>query len=211
MMTPILESSPFLEETTQFVLSSPIALTFIDSLAFVESVDDTIPLLLSMMSDIIEWQKEGPAVRERRQLILTKLWEEGLLDEFEKLIQCHCRLDPSTHIFFWGQDLLTNLGGNARWRPKFGVLGGEPRWRGDAMQTTVGRGQECERRMSVVSFHPGSVAVSSSRLARLPPTPLAGRPSHLHTLIHVGHLFCFGSQIDSLNAHSTQLQTHIVR
>ncbi|KAK2959009.1 hypothetical protein BLNAU_6025 [Blattamonas nauphoetae] len=110
----ILEFSPLLEETTQFVLSSSFALTFTASLVSLETAELTLDLLRSVEFGFRSWQKDDPAVRKRGQQIVTKLRDEGLSDELELHFQSCGDYSISYYHIFLGARAMTQLGGNAR-------------------------------------------------------------------------------------------------
>ncbi|KAK2942942.1 hypothetical protein BLNAU_22153 [Blattamonas nauphoetae] len=112
LLGTIVDYSPFLEELTQLVLLSSFALTFSDSLLFFETNDLTFELLSRVLYGHEEWQDDTPAVRKRRHQIITKLSDEGLLDEIELHIRCHTRTYVGHQYVFIGAKLMHNLGGN---------------------------------------------------------------------------------------------------
>ncbi|KAK2959025.1 hypothetical protein BLNAU_6041 [Blattamonas nauphoetae] len=110
----IVEYSPLLDETTQFVLSSSFALTFTASLVSFETAELTLDLLRSVEFGFRSWQKDDPAVRRRGQQILTKLGDEGLSDELELHFQSYGFDSISHYHIVLGARAMTQLGGNAR-------------------------------------------------------------------------------------------------
>ncbi|KAK2950643.1 hypothetical protein BLNAU_14449 [Blattamonas nauphoetae] len=108
----IIGSSPFLEQMTLFVLSSPIVFAFMDSLIFFESDKMTHSLLQTFMDDIIHWQAEDPAVQQREKLIMAKLREEGLADEIELRFRFHWFDFGRGSEVFLGAQVMHCLGGN---------------------------------------------------------------------------------------------------
>ncbi|KAK2954354.1 hypothetical protein BLNAU_10686 [Blattamonas nauphoetae] len=84
LITKILESSPHMEQMTEYILSSSsFALAYTDSLAFFESHTVTVALLDHVLDDVCSWLEEYPTVQKRERQILAKLREEGLSDEIE--------------------------------------------------------------------------------------------------------------------------------
>ncbi|KAK2946204.1 hypothetical protein BLNAU_18880 [Blattamonas nauphoetae] len=80
------EQSPYLPLATQFVLSSSFALTFTDTLLFVED-DHVLIQLQTCLPSRTSWAEDAPAVQKRGKQILAKLDEEGLSDAFERHIR----------------------------------------------------------------------------------------------------------------------------
>ncbi|KAK2946242.1 hypothetical protein BLNAU_18844 [Blattamonas nauphoetae] len=87
LLGSLILNSPFLEEMTQFVLSSQLAQTFTDSIVFYESDLITFTFIQKVAKSARSWEKHDPAVRKRGQLILTDLREEGISDEIELFSQ----------------------------------------------------------------------------------------------------------------------------
>ncbi|KAK2963969.1 hypothetical protein BLNAU_1050 [Blattamonas nauphoetae] len=88
LLETMMEFTPFLEGMTQFVLSSPFAITYTDCLHFIEDDSALSHLLRGVVRNAHMWKKEDPAVRRRKQQILDKMVEDGLLDEIELHFQC---------------------------------------------------------------------------------------------------------------------------
>ncbi|KAK2948133.1 hypothetical protein BLNAU_16933 [Blattamonas nauphoetae] len=108
-----MEFSPLLEGMTQFVLLSSFALTCTDCLQIFEKDETLGHLLRGVVRDAhVEWEKEYPAAEKRKQQIMVKMEEEGLLDEIELHFQCrnmnriqHSYVSlVSTQIHYLGQN-----------------------------------------------------------------------------------------------------------
>ncbi|KAK2955361.1 hypothetical protein BLNAU_9754 [Blattamonas nauphoetae] len=84
-----------------------------DILVFFESHRVTKQLLQYIVGDIRAWQNERQVVRMRGQLILTKLREEGLMDEIELQFRCRGYDNDAFRDVFVGAQLIHILGGNA--------------------------------------------------------------------------------------------------
>ncbi|KAK2950842.1 hypothetical protein BLNAU_14260 [Blattamonas nauphoetae] len=108
----IIESSPCLEHMTLFVLSSPVALAYNDSLEFFEQASIKTSLLLKVLVIFRHSDLDDPAFWKRAQRIRAKLIDEGLSDGLELLFrfsgfEFHHRRD-----IFLGRRLIHILGGN---------------------------------------------------------------------------------------------------
>ncbi|KAK2958421.1 hypothetical protein BLNAU_6691 [Blattamonas nauphoetae] len=113
LMWKILETSPFLEPMTEFVLSSSIPLSFTDTLHSIETDLLTSFLLRSVVSGFRQWHEEYPAVQKRSLQIVAKLREEGISDEVELLARCSWYDDSEDCFVLLGAQLTHMLGGNA--------------------------------------------------------------------------------------------------
>ncbi|KAK2948357.1 hypothetical protein BLNAU_16703 [Blattamonas nauphoetae] len=79
----LLQFTPFMDQMTQFMVSSSFALTYTDFLHFWESDNPTRQLLQNVVTAISAWKMEDAVVRKRGQQILIKMCEEGFEDEME--------------------------------------------------------------------------------------------------------------------------------
>ncbi|KAK2950617.1 hypothetical protein BLNAU_14423 [Blattamonas nauphoetae] len=116
LLKMIVDYSPHLEELTQFVLSSSFALTFSDSLHFFGTNDLTFELLSRVLYGHEEWQDDTPAVRKRRHQIITKLSDEGLLDEIELLTRVRRYEYTVRDIVHFGAKMIHDMGGNVSFK-----------------------------------------------------------------------------------------------
>ncbi|KAK2952605.1 hypothetical protein BLNAU_12433 [Blattamonas nauphoetae] len=105
LLSSMIECSPFLDQTTQFVLSSSFSLAFTDTIVFFE----TDRLKSALLWDIYD---EDTAVQKRRRQIEANLFEDGLLDEAELLIQSRSLDDLADLIIFDGAQMIYLWGGN---------------------------------------------------------------------------------------------------
>ncbi|KAK2945591.1 hypothetical protein BLNAU_19497 [Blattamonas nauphoetae] len=113
LLRTIVCSPPFVEEMTQFVLSSPFAVTYTDCHQFFEN-DSSLSLLLGgVVRDDHVWQKEHPAVLKRAQQILNKLDEEGLSDAIGLHSRCTDNGDTDYRAELVGVKQFDQFGGNA--------------------------------------------------------------------------------------------------
>ncbi|KAK2950639.1 hypothetical protein BLNAU_14445 [Blattamonas nauphoetae] len=108
----MIKSSPFLEEMTQFILSSSFALTFTDSLVFFEWNKAAKDFLWSVLESVKRWKEEETAVQKRSRQILVKLREEGFDDEIEFHIQCRGFDFTEMRNVVLGANLIDKFGGN---------------------------------------------------------------------------------------------------
>ncbi|KAK2950496.1 hypothetical protein BLNAU_14614 [Blattamonas nauphoetae] len=108
----ILNFSPFLEETTQTVLSSPLALTFSDSLTFINNKKTSNKYFKVLFNMFAFWRNAVPAVQKRQQQLLAQMIAEGLSDESELFIRCEKYRRFSSTRLFVGAKLIHTLGGN---------------------------------------------------------------------------------------------------
>ncbi|KAK2958316.1 hypothetical protein BLNAU_6803 [Blattamonas nauphoetae] len=108
----IIEFSPFIEEMTQFVLSSSVAFAFTDTLVFLKTRSLIQTLFAKILDGHTQWQKSNPTVQKRGQQIVEKLCVEGLSDELDQL--CHFRYTTDLGRLFIssGACLIDHLGGN---------------------------------------------------------------------------------------------------
>ncbi|KAK2945658.1 hypothetical protein BLNAU_19392 [Blattamonas nauphoetae] len=127
---------------------------------------------------------------------MRMLRSEGLEDGIEQKAMNDVHQHDANRIKIYSLRLCTRFGGNSEAQPQLPLTQSTQYHQCHSDKLRIGRGQECERRMLAVSVHSGSDAMSSSRLARLPPTPLSDLLSQLHTLIHVGHPCSFGDHFD---------------
>ncbi|KAK2941033.1 hypothetical protein BLNAU_24062 [Blattamonas nauphoetae] len=79
----IVECSPFMEEMTQFFLTSPFAVTLLNCLHFYDNDNVTCILLEKLSEGFGQWRKDSSAVQKLGQHIVAKLREEGLTDQIE--------------------------------------------------------------------------------------------------------------------------------
>ncbi|KAK2950645.1 hypothetical protein BLNAU_14451 [Blattamonas nauphoetae] len=113
LLGSLIEYAPFLEEMTQFVLSSSLLMTWTDSLHFIETDVLTSDLLWFLKDGFLTWKMNAPAVQQRGQQILSKLRAEGLSDEIELHVRC-TRFDFSEMWYvFLGAQLIHYLDANA--------------------------------------------------------------------------------------------------
>ncbi|KAK2960310.1 hypothetical protein BLNAU_4863 [Blattamonas nauphoetae] len=111
-LNTIWENSFFLEEMTQFVLSSSFSLLLTDFLHFFETESSIGSPLWKVWAGVRTCLEEDPAVKKRGQLILVKLCAEGLHDEFELHIRCCDRIIFNNSYASLGPLLIHVLGGN---------------------------------------------------------------------------------------------------
>ncbi|KAK2947424.1 hypothetical protein BLNAU_17670 [Blattamonas nauphoetae] len=109
----IIEYSPFLEQITQFMLSSSFPMAFTSCLDFFEKEDLTFILLRSVLNGLRQWRNAAQVVRKRGQQIVSKLNEEGYLDEIELHFQWNGIYVSEHRTVFPGVRLLVQLGANA--------------------------------------------------------------------------------------------------
>ncbi|KAK2957928.1 hypothetical protein BLNAU_7104 [Blattamonas nauphoetae] len=114
LLGSVIRRSPFLEEFTQFVLSSQIAQTCTDCLVFFEVDLFAVRVLRGTCGGPIAWQRECPAVQKRGQQVLRQLRAEGLSDESELHIRCRDYDDSIRSDFFLGAMAIDHSGGNVR-------------------------------------------------------------------------------------------------
>ncbi|KAK2959045.1 hypothetical protein BLNAU_6061 [Blattamonas nauphoetae] len=112
----LVEHSPFIEEMTQYLLSSSLAIALTDFLHFIKASHVAFFLLRGVKNGIKSWQKEDPVVQKRGALILFKLSEEGLSDEIELHIRCCGDDDKELCGVYIGLKLIHDLGENAPFR-----------------------------------------------------------------------------------------------
>ncbi|KAK2957956.1 hypothetical protein BLNAU_7132 [Blattamonas nauphoetae] len=112
LLGSVIRRSPFLEEFTQFVLSSQIAQTCTDCLVFFEVDLFAVRVLRGICGGAIAWQRECPAVQKRGQQVLRRLRSEGLSDESELHIRCRDHDDSIRSDFFLGAMVIDQSGGN---------------------------------------------------------------------------------------------------
>ncbi|KAK2944028.1 hypothetical protein BLNAU_21027 [Blattamonas nauphoetae] len=87
LIASIVRNSQFLEEMTQFVLSSSVALAFTDALVLCEEHTTIRTLLDGVKQGYGTWDERTPSVLKREQRVLTKLHEEGILGYSTKPVQ----------------------------------------------------------------------------------------------------------------------------
>ncbi|KAK2955496.1 hypothetical protein BLNAU_9543 [Blattamonas nauphoetae] len=83
LLGTLLRYTPFMGQTTQFMVSSSFALAFTDYLHFWEADFPTGQHLQNLMNAIGVWKKEDVVIQKRGHQILIKLCEEGFEDEME--------------------------------------------------------------------------------------------------------------------------------
>ncbi|KAK2953693.1 hypothetical protein BLNAU_11414 [Blattamonas nauphoetae] len=81
--------SPFLEQMTQYILSSPAATACIDSLLFFETEQMTNQLIGTLLDELPVSQKTETAVQHRFRLVFGHLRTEGLSDALELHLIIH--------------------------------------------------------------------------------------------------------------------------
>ncbi|KAK2950649.1 hypothetical protein BLNAU_14455 [Blattamonas nauphoetae] len=113
LLQAIVAYSPVLDEMTQLVLSSSIALTYTEYLDFYENNDLTKQLLLGIKDVVCAFQDNIPAVNKRARQILSKLSEVGISDEIELHIRCSGFDFAEMKKVFLGAQLVHALGANA--------------------------------------------------------------------------------------------------
>ncbi|KAK2949701.1 hypothetical protein BLNAU_15372 [Blattamonas nauphoetae] len=112
LIVQILKFWPFLAETTQFVLSSPITLTFVDSLDFFETDNFTFVILRHVTSNTDAWENERPAIRTKKRHIQAKLVEEGLWDVIDIRMRIRGFVSIEHQHVCLGALLIDMFGGN---------------------------------------------------------------------------------------------------
>ncbi|KAK2963794.1 hypothetical protein BLNAU_1363 [Blattamonas nauphoetae] len=118
LLGTIVDFSPFLKETTQYILSSPLALALTDCFHFYET-DEAITILFErLMRGVGAWPREGQDVRKRWQRILVKLDDEGFSDEIELHFRCGGWTFTERGRVLIGARLIHMLGGNTRFMEK---------------------------------------------------------------------------------------------
>ncbi|KAK2946272.1 hypothetical protein BLNAU_18793 [Blattamonas nauphoetae] len=113
MLGAIVQYSPFLEQMTQSVLSSSVALACADCLHLFETNILAILLLEKILFGMTQWTKEDAAVQKRGLQIMVRLCDEGVSDAFEIRIRCEGIDREFWSPIFIGAKLIHLLGGNA--------------------------------------------------------------------------------------------------
>ncbi|KAK2947736.1 hypothetical protein BLNAU_17336 [Blattamonas nauphoetae] len=109
----IVECSPFLEDMTQFVLSSSsFAVAFTDNVVFFKTSDFADALLPEIQKGIRRWQNDLPAVQKRGKQIFAKLQEEGVSDEIELHFRSIAYDNMKYGYLLVGARIIQQLGGN---------------------------------------------------------------------------------------------------
>ncbi|KAK2953593.1 hypothetical protein BLNAU_11457 [Blattamonas nauphoetae] len=122
LIATLLTHAPFLDQMTQSVLSSPLAVAFADSLAFFETHIISHTLIYCVLDGIRGSSIGGRAFRKRCNLVVAQLREESLDDE----IELHLQKDESDFMadryVFVEATLLHTLGGNVPFLQRAFVL-----------------------------------------------------------------------------------------
>ncbi|KAK2953405.1 hypothetical protein BLNAU_11691 [Blattamonas nauphoetae] len=108
----ISQFSPFVEQMTQFVLSSSLALACTDSLHFFETRTLVVALLQRVENGVNDWRNGSPDVQKRGHQIVDKLLEEGFSDEIGLHLETACSNHNRLRHAITGTPLVDLLGGN---------------------------------------------------------------------------------------------------
>ncbi|KAK2944751.1 hypothetical protein BLNAU_20337 [Blattamonas nauphoetae] len=109
----IVQCSPFLEQMTQYALSSsPLALTCINYLEFFETDALRNRLLLEMNDGLTHLKIANPAIQKRGQRVVVKLCEDGFSDEMEAHFRCEEYDFGHQYCSSLGKWVIDELGGN---------------------------------------------------------------------------------------------------
>ncbi|KAK2960131.1 hypothetical protein BLNAU_5014 [Blattamonas nauphoetae] len=84
LLYALLRISPFHRPTLEFVLASPIAMTFSSCLSFIEDEFNISVTLKNINDSLFEWKNEGPEVIRNVKLIVRALISEGFEDTLEQ-------------------------------------------------------------------------------------------------------------------------------
>ncbi|KAK2957814.1 hypothetical protein BLNAU_7248 [Blattamonas nauphoetae] len=84
LLDKFIQICPFHDPTLEFVLASPIAMTFSSSLSFVEEDGDLWNFLTKIHDSLLIWKKEGPEVAQSGKRMLQALISEGSEDSLEQ-------------------------------------------------------------------------------------------------------------------------------
>ncbi|KAK2961645.1 hypothetical protein BLNAU_3443 [Blattamonas nauphoetae] len=87
MLTTLLRICPYHHPTLEYVLASPIAMTFSSCLSFMEDEKCLLIILNNIHSSLMEWKKHGPKVDQSAKRMIQTLFSEGFEDALEQMIR----------------------------------------------------------------------------------------------------------------------------
>ncbi|KAK2960095.1 hypothetical protein BLNAU_4978 [Blattamonas nauphoetae] len=86
LLASLLRLGPFHRPTLEFVLASPIAMTFSNCLSFFEDSHRVWVTLLTINYALQEWKREGPEVVRSGKRMMQALFSEGFEDTLEQML-----------------------------------------------------------------------------------------------------------------------------
>ncbi|KAK2958148.1 hypothetical protein BLNAU_6852 [Blattamonas nauphoetae] len=112
LLRVIILMTPFSEQTTNYVLTSPMSVMCTTNLDFIENEGQKFEFLNMLMDGIKEWKSSEKDVEIRGRKLMGKLSEEGLFDELEQTLQLAESVFDDDENRFLGGYLLHMSNGN---------------------------------------------------------------------------------------------------